>query len=82
MFPTLIRYLGPWPLALGPWTLGLDLGPWVESCYGQSSILNFWDGSVVSTTGVHQGDPLGPLLFSLTLQPVLESTNTQYLFNT
>ena len=45
-----------------------DLGPWVESCYGQSSILNFGDGSVISTTRVHQGDPLGTLLFSLTLQ--------------
>ena len=49
-----------------------DLGPWVESCYRQSSILNFGDGSVISTTGVHQGDPLGTLLFSLTLQPVLK----------
>ena len=49
-----------------------SIGPWVESCYGVASVLNFGGGSILSTTGVHQGDPLGSLLFSATLQPVVE----------
>ena len=49
-----------------------ELSPWVESCYGVSSVLNFGSGSIPSTAGVHQGDPLGPFLFALTQQPVIK----------
>ena len=49
-----------------------QLSRWVESCYGQATHLNFGSSTILSTTGVQQGDPLGPLLFSLTEHPVVE----------
>ena len=49
-----------------------SISPWVESCYGVESVLNFGEGSIKSTVGAHQGDPLAGLLFCSTLHPVVE----------
>ncbi|KAI3813815.1 hypothetical protein L1987_18550 [Smallanthus sonchifolius] len=40
---------------------------WVEFLYGQPARLYLRDEYIWSTTGVQQGDPLGPLLFALVL---------------
>ena len=48
------------------------LSRWIEWCYCSRSILRFGDHSLLSCCGVQQGDPLGPLCFALTLQPVIE----------
>jgi hypothetical protein len=59
-----------------PWCSGAWIAPLVESTYGVASVLNCGSStSILSTTGVHQGDPLGSLLFSITLQPVVEQLN-------
>ena len=51
-----------------------SLAPWVDCCYRHSSTL--FTGSddaalqiIPSTRGVQQGDPLGPVLFALAVQP-------------
>ena len=49
------------------------LSPWAEWCYGLHSRLLFQGSPLSSETGVQQGDPLGPLLFSLALQPALQA---------
>ena len=41
--------------------------------YAQSSILVFGDFQIRSEEGIQQVDPLGPLLFCLTIQPILSS---------
>jgi hypothetical protein len=48
------------------------LSSWVESCYNSRPILHFGSHIIYSCCGVQQGDPLGPLCFSLALQPILE----------
>lgn len=44
-----------------------SLSRWVTFCYGQHSLLFFGSNEILSASGVQQGDPLGPLLFSLVL---------------
>ena len=48
------------------------LSRWAEWCYGQPSKLYFGGATIPSENGVQQGDPIGPLLFALALQPVLQ----------
>ena len=44
---------------------------WVTTCYGQPSQLLFGETSIWSQLGVHQGDPLAALIFSLVLHPLV-----------
>ena len=46
------------------------LGCYVEWCYNAGSILTFGSRTIESSEGVQQGDPLGPLLFSLVMKEV------------
>ena len=42
-----------------------ELFPWVSWCYSQHCLLWHSLGCLISESGVQQGDPLGPLQFSL-----------------
>src|SRR6218665_2908547 len=50
-----------------------ELYPFVHQAYSTPSVLKFGDMLLSSQMGPQQEDPLGPLLFSLPLQPVLHS---------
>ena len=50
--------------------LALDLFPFVHSAYSSPSSLFWSDKILLSAEGVQQGDPLGPLLFCLTIHPL------------
>ena len=49
------------------------LSQWTNWCYGQKSVLLYDHREVIeSSSGVQQGDPLGPLYFCLALAPLVE----------
>jgi len=54
-----------------------DAYPYVHAAYCETSFLGYEGHVVPSAEGVQQGDPLGPLLFCLALQPVLTSCRAE-----
>jgi len=57
------------------------LFPWVSFTYGQPGRLYFDEKVIMSSTGVQQGDPLGPLLFSLGLHSILHEVRSNCTLN-
>ena len=49
-----------------------QLYAWVQWSYHCAGELRFGSNCIISTAGVQQGDPLGPLLFSLVLMDLLD----------
>lgn len=44
---------------------------YISQCYGTKSYLCYGNDVISSEEGVQQGDPLGPLLFCLVIQPII-----------
>ena len=51
------------------------------SAYSTASTLKLGDKIIMSQEGIQQGDPLGPLLFCLTVQPVLQAMSSELVIS-
>ena len=49
-----------------------QLAPWVDTCYSEPSWLVLGDTKLSSVRGIQHGDPLGPGLFGMGVQQVVE----------
>jgi hypothetical protein len=50
---------------------------YVHASYASPSHLSLAENIIISNEGIQQGDPIGPLLFCLTLQPVLSRCGSE-----
>ena len=55
-----------------------DLLPFVYSAFSSPSILMWGDGQLLSTEGIQQGDPLGPMLFCLGIHKLVSSLSSEF----
>ena len=55
-----------------------ELFTFIHAAYGQPSLLFCGDCVLESAEGVQQGDPLGPLLFCLTIQPLILKLRSEF----
>ena len=50
-----------------------------KNVYANHTIIKFNDHEISSATGMQQGDPLGSLLFSITIHPILERLRSELI---
>jgi hypothetical protein len=53
------------------------LYPYLYQCYRNPSTLFFGNHLISSSVGAQQGDPCGPMIFSLAIQPIILSLDSQ-----
>jgi hypothetical protein len=52
---------------------------YLYQCYRNPSTLFFSDQLISFSIGAQQGDPCGPMIFSLAIQPIILSLDSQFL---